>query len=160
MLSGMAKKSAYIETTVFSFYHDERPSCAYQRTVTREWWATQSARYRLATSYLSVAEVSNPVYPGWEQVRALALSVPMLADAPELKGIVRVYLDNRLMPQDDAGDALHLAIASFHRVDYLVTWNCRHLANANKFEHVRSINMRLGLLTPAIVTPAQLFEEG
>jgi len=114
----------------------------------------------LGTSYLSVAEVSNPVYPGWEQVRALALSVPMLADAPELKGIVRVYLENRLMPQDDAGDALHLAIASFHRVDYLVTWNCRHLANANKFEHVRSINMRLGLLTPAIVTPAQLFEEG
>jgi predicted nucleic acid-binding protein len=89
----------------------------------------------------------------------LALGVPVLADAPELKGIVRLYLEHQLMPQDDAGDALHLAIASFHAVDYLMTWNCRHLANANKFEHICRINLRLGLLTPLIVTPAQLFEE-
>lgn len=44
-------------------------------------------------------------------------------------------------------------------LDYLLTWNCRHLANANKFEHIRSINRRLGLLTPELVTPEQLFEE-
>ena len=159
MLGTMSERSAYIETTVFSFYYDERPSCAYQRSVTREWWATQRPRFRVVTSYLSIAEVSNPVYPGWEQVRELASQVPVLADSPDLKGIVRVHLEHRLMPHDDAGDALHLAIASLHAVDFLVTWNCRHLANANKFEHMRRINMRLGLLTPTIVTPAQLFEE-
>jgi hypothetical protein len=63
------------------------------------------------------------------------------------------------MPADDAGDAAHLAVASYHGVDYLLTWNCRHLANANKFEHIRVINRRLGLMTPELVTPEQLFEE-
>jgi hypothetical protein len=63
------------------------------------------------------------------------------------------------MPADDAGDAAHLAIASYHGVDYLLTWNCRHLANANKFAHIREINRRLGLLTPELVTPEQLFME-
>lgn len=159
MLTGMPRRTVYVETTVFSFYYDERPSCAYQRGVTRDWWATQRTRYRVVTSYLSLAEVGNPVYPGWELVHGMASRVPLLSDAPEIKGIVRLYLEHRLMPQDDAGDALHLAMASYHAVDYLMTWNCRHLANANKFDHIRQINTRLGLLTPAIVTPAQLFEE-
>ena len=153
------KKTAYIETTVFSFYYDERPACAYQHLTTRSWWDSQRDHFRLVTSYLALQEVSNPVYPGWEQVAALAAQVPLLAAAPEVEGIVRVYLEHRLMPQDDAGDAVHLAMASFHQVDYLATWNCRHLANANKFEHIRAVNVRLGLLTPLLVTPAQLFQE-
>ena len=159
MLLLTVKKTAYIETTVFSFYHDERPACAYLREITREWWATQRGNYRLVTSYLSIVEVSNPVYPGWERVAEMASKVPVLPAVPDLQGIISIYLENQLMPQEDEGDALHLAIASCHAVDYLVTWNCKHLANANKFEHIRRINTRLGLLTPLIVTPAQLFVE-
>jgi hypothetical protein len=68
-------------------------------------------------------------------------------------------MEQQIMPADDAGDAAHLAVASYHGVDYLLTWNCRHLANANKFEHIRVINRRLGLMTPELVTPEQLFEE-
>ena len=76
-----------------------------------------------------------------------------------MEGIIKAYVDHRLMPASDVGEAAHLAIASFHAVDYLLTWNCRHLANANKFEQIRSINRRLGLLTPELVTPEQMFEE-
>jgi len=63
------------------------------------------------------------------------------------------------MPREQEGDAAHLAYASYHGIDYLLTWNCKHLANANKFEHIRMVNTKLGLLTPKIVTPMQLFEE-
>ncbi len=49
------------------------------------------------------------------------------------------------MPNDPLGDALHLAIASYHKCDFLLTWNCRHLANANKFGHIRRVNVMLGL---------------
>ena len=63
------------------------------------------------------------------------------------------------MPADPAGDALHLAIASYHKYDFLVTWNCRHLANANKFGHLRRINTLLGLFVPALVTPLELLGE-
>ena len=60
------------------------------------------------------------------------------------------------MPADIGGDALHLALASYHECDFLLTWNCRHLANANKFGHVRRINTLLGLHIPALVTPLEL----
>lgn len=154
------KKTVYVETTVFSFYHDGRPGSAHRRAVTREWWRTQRQRYDLFTSRFAVEEVSQPVYPDWRRVAALARQVPVLAVSPDIAGIVHAYVASHVMPADDAGDAAHLAIAAYHEVDYLLTWNCRHLANANKFEHIRAINRRLGLLTPEIVTPEQLFMEG
>ncbi len=69
--------------------------------------------------------------------------------------IVESYMRHRLMPAAP-GDALHRALTSYHKCDFLVTWNCRHLANANKFGHIRRVNTALGLFVPAIVTPLQL----
>ena len=63
------------------------------------------------------------------------------------------------MPQDVLGDALHLAVASYHKCDFLVTWNSRHLANANKFGHIRRVNTLLGLYVPLLVTPLELVGE-
>jgi len=60
------------------------------------------------------------------------------------------------MPKDPTGDALHLALASYHRCDYLLTWNCANLANANKFPHIRRINAILGFFTPDLATPLEL----
>ncbi len=77
----------------------------------------------------------------------------------EIEEVVEEYISNYLMPQDVVGDALHLAIASFHKVDYLLTWNCNHLANANKKKHIRRINGRLRLSTPEIITPLEVLEE-
>ena len=70
--------------------------------------------------------------------------------------IVQAYVKHKLMPEDPTGDGLHLALASFHECSYFVTWNCRHLANANKFGHIRRINTLLGLRTPELVTPPEL----
>ncbi len=77
----------------------------------------------------------------------------------DIAGIIDVYLANHLMPKERLGDALHLALASYHKCDFLLTWNCTHIANANKFEHIRIINTRLGLFVPALVTPLALCEE-
>ncbi|WP_196519639.1 hypothetical protein [Nostoc sp. WHI] len=60
------------------------------------------------------------------------------------------------MPKDPLGDALHLALASYHKCDFLLTWNCRHLANANKFGHIRRLNVMLGLFVPTLVTLLEL----
>ena len=59
-----------------------------------------------------------------------------------------------------SGDALHLAAASYHRCDFLVTWNCEHLANANKFGHIRRINTMLVIGCPMLITPLELLKEG
>jgi hypothetical protein len=60
------------------------------------------------------------------------------------------------MPRDPTGDALHLALASYHKCDFLLTWNCSHLANANKFMHIRRINTMIGLYVPILVTPLEM----
>ena len=60
---------------------------------------------------------------------------------------------------NDLGDALHLAIASYYKCDFLLTWNCNHLANANKFRHIKMINEKLDLFTPALITPMELLPE-
>ena len=82
--------------------------------------------------------------------------LPLLTIEDEIAEIVEIYIQHKVMPADPSGDALHLAIASFHKCDFLVTWNCRHIANANKFGHIRRINTSLGLFIPALVTPLEL----
>ena len=83
----------------------------------------------------------------------------MLAVANDLEQIVEFYIDNYVMPQTFIGDAVHLAYAIYYGIEYLLTWNCNHLANANKKKHIRIINGRLGLTTPEIITPLELFKE-
>ena len=63
------------------------------------------------------------------------------------------------MPQDADGDALHLAIASFYGLDVLLTWNCTHLANPNKFDHIATVNNDLGLKVPLLTTPLNYLSE-
>jgi predicted nucleic acid-binding protein len=63
------------------------------------------------------------------------------------------------MPRSDPGDAYHLAMASYYQVDFLLTWNCRHLANVNKQEHIKKVNEELGLKVPILTTPEMLFSE-
>ena len=75
---------------------------------------------------------------------------------PEVLEIAEAYGARRLMLRDPAVDAIHLAVASYHRLDYVGTWNCRHLANANEVKHLAEFNVRMGLSIPALVTPHRL----
>jgi hypothetical protein len=83
-------------------------------------------------------------------------TLPVLRVNEAIAEIVNSYIRHKLMPGDPGGDALHLALASYHKCDFLVTWNCQHLANANKFGHIRRLNVMLGLFVPAVVTPLEL----
>jgi len=86
---------------------------------------------------------------------ALIRDLPLLPVEQAVVEIVQTYVRHRLMP-NAPGDALHLALASYYKCDFLVTWNCRHLANANKFGHIRRVNAMLGLAVPELVTPLEL----
>jgi len=82
--------------------------------------------------------------------------IPILCISMEISDIIDTYMSRRLMPADPKGDALHLAIASFYGCDFLLTWNCQHSANANKFAHIRRLNTLLGLFVPTLTTPFEL----
>ena len=70
-----------------------------------------------------------------------------------IERIVATYIERRVMPNDPGGDALHLAIASYYGLDVLLTWNCRHLANPSKMQHIQVVNRELGLPMPLLTTP-------
>ncbi len=84
----------------------------------------------------------------------------ILPSAPKVADIVSTYIQHKVMPARPAEDAVHLALASFYECDLIVSWNCKHLANPNKFAHISRINQRLGLHVPEIVTPLELLRRG
>lgn len=134
----------YVETSIASFYYDTRAAAEMvaRRNWTRRWF--DSARRSsdvLVTSLAVEAELRDGDYPSQSEALALIDSLPLLDLDEAVAEIVDAYLAHKLMPSDPAGDALHLAAASYHRCDFLVTWNCQHLANANKFGHIRRINI-------------------
>ncbi len=156
----VTKSRVYIETTIPSFYHETRSDTATQarRDWTRQWWDEERQNYELVTSAAVLDEIQNGDYPKKENALALLSEVPLVSIEPEIADIVAVYIEHKVMPGNPLGDALHLALASFHKCEFLLTWNCKHLANANKFGHIRRINALLGLYAPSLVTPLELLE--
>jgi len=155
------QKRVYIETTIASYYFEIRsePEMVARRNWTREWWESERERYELVTSVAVLEELERGEYPGRLDALDLLRDVPLVADVPEIISIVNAYVARHVMPADPRGDALHLALASYHRCHFLLTWNCRHLANANKFEHIRHVNAELGLFSPILATPVELLQE-
>jgi len=155
------KKRVYVETTIPSFYFEPRsdPEMVARREWTRRWWEAAAARYELVTSVAVVEELSRGEFAAREDCLRLIEGLPLVPIDAAVAEIVQAYVAHHVMPRDPVGDALHLALASQYRCDFLVTWNCRHLANANKFDHIRRINALLGLFVPALVTPLELTGE-
>ena len=154
----MAKPCVYVETTIPSFYHEERtaPSIVARREWTRRWWHFAPERCDLVTSPAVLDELAGGMQERSAKRLELVRDLPLLPVESAIAEIAQGYIRHKLMPADPGGDALHLALASFHKCDFLVTWNCRHPANANKFGHIRRVNTMLGLFVPALVTPLEL----
>lgn len=155
-------RTVYIETSIPSFYHDIRtePEMVARRNWTREWWEKCRRSFSLLTSDAVTDELASGNFPNRSKALALIRGIPRVRIEPAIAGIVSVYVRKRVMPRDPEGDALHLALASYHKCDFLLTWNCKHLANANKFDSIRLVNASLGLFTPALVTPLELMTQG
>ena len=155
------KSSVYIETTIPSFYHEVRtePDMVARRDWTRVWWDDRRKDYELFTSDVVIDELERGDFPNKDEALSLVKDLPALEINQPVIDAVAAYISHRLMPADPTGDALHLTIASSHKIDFILTWNCRHLANANKFAHIRRVNGILGLFVPSLITPLELLGE-
>jgi predicted nucleic acid-binding protein len=157
----MSRAQVYVETTIPSFYHTTRAGAEAlaRRAWTQRWWAGARERYSLVTSEAVLLELRSGKYPSREAALALAQELPRLEIVQAVAEIVEAYVQHRLMPADPSFDALHLALTSYHKCEFLVTWNCQHLANANKYGHIRRVNNLLGLYVPVLATPLELLGE-
>jgi predicted nucleic acid-binding protein len=155
-------KKIYIETTIPSFNYNQRPQpeMVARMNWTREWWDHYRMAYDVFSSTAVIDELQRTEHPLRAEKIALLDLVTLLEPSAEILEIVEVYVARKVMPKDPAGDGLHLALASFYGCDILMTWNCAHLANANKFDHIRRVNTLLGLHVPILTTPLELIQSG
>lgn len=155
------KKSIYIETTIPSSYYDIRtePEAVARRQWTRAWWDFERADYEVVTGVGVIHELQRGSHPYQAEKLALVAKLKILPIFKEIVEIVAVYINNKVMPAEPTGDALHLATASYQKIDILLTWNCKHIANAKKLDHIKRINATLGLTTPLLITPLNLIGE-
>ncbi len=151
----------YIETTIPSFYFNTRtsPEAVARCNWTKEWWDNCRRLYENVTSLAVIAELERGDHPNKQKKLDLMADLPLLSITDEIRQIVRIYTQRKIMPQDPVGDALHLAIASFHKCDILLSWNCRNLVNFKKFDQIRRTNTEVGLHVPSLLTPLQLLGE-
>ncbi len=153
--------SVYIESSIPSYYHETRRSIqvAAWKAATRLWWDRHRHRYDLCTSVLTLNEVAAGPPRKAALMLAMLNEVEVLDTLPGTAEVIDFYVAHRLMPSGAGGDAGRLAFASMHAVDFLLTWNCAHLANANKSRHLHVLNGRLGLSVPILTTPLTLIPE-
>jgi len=124
-----------------------------------EWWETQSGKHELFVSDEVVAELADPAFPGRESALDMLRGLTLVELSSEVRGLAEVLVREKLMPAPAvSGDAIHVAAATWHRLDYVLTWNVQHMANPNKRTHFATICLRLGLVPPQIVTPDLLQE--
>ena len=153
------RKRIYIDTSIPSTYYTLRTdegSLARQR-ITRLWWNKYAELFILTTSSTVIEELSDGISEKTRDRISLIAHLEILPITAEILQITQIYIDRLIMPQDPSGDALHLAIASFHKMDELLTWNQSHIANTNKFSLIQQINQDIGLATPELITPLDYF---
>ena len=136
--------TVYVETTIPSFYYTLRTDAESVARMhwTRHWWATYADSCTLTTSAAVIDELQMGTGERTADRIALLANATLLPITDEVIQIAQAYIDRCVMPRDPEGDALHLALASYHKADFLLTWNCKHLANANKFQHIRYGQLR------------------
>lgn len=152
---------AYIETTVVS-YLTGRPSgsvvSAAKQVATADWWSDAPSRFRLVTSQLVVTEAMRGEAE-MSRRRLGVLNVLPLLEVPEDLGQMADRLVARgLVPAKAAQDALHICLAAHHNVDFLVTWNFKHIANPSTRFGIASFLTAEGYRPPLLCSPLELSE--
>jgi hypothetical protein len=154
----------YLETTIIS-YLTARPSgdlvtAAHQR-ITARWWVTRRDAFALHVSELVLreAEAGDPDFAA--RRLGLAAGLPVLALTPEAAALADRIVRATGLPGRAAADALHIAVSAVHGMDFLLTWNCRHIANAALRGRIEAACREHGYAAPVLCTPEELLgEEG
>ena len=157
------RKKVYVETTVVSDATALPARDVVQlgrQVVTREWWATASLRFDLYSSMVVAQEVRKGD-PDAAKRRVEALfGIPELDVSQTELDLARKLIDGKAVPKEYPDDALHIAIATVHGMDYLVSWNFKHITNGQTIPLVERICREAGYVCPCICTPQMLQEGG
>lgn len=151
------KQSLYLETSVIGAYLDNGEP--FRRDLTIRWWEHELPEYRAVVSVLVQRELERVAEPHRTGYLNLLRPLEQVELGEEATILAEGYITRGIFHRKYIADALHVALASFHKIDYLVTWNFGHLANVRRQARIRLFNTAAGFFVPMIVTPEFLVSE-
>jgi hypothetical protein len=156
------KARLYVETTIFG-YLTARPSrevvtAGHQKT-TKQWWSQRREAFELFCSELVIEEIGTGDPSEATKRLSLVEGIAVLALSPEALALAKALLKRKALPPKAENDALHVALAAVNDMKYLLTWNCRHLANASLRSVIERVCKKAGYTCPIICTSEELVEE-
>lgn len=156
------KPKVYVETTVVSYLFG-RPSrdviVAAHQQITDEWWRTKRESFELFASQLVLRE-SQAGDKEMAQKRVLALEETQLLEVTEeALTLAERLISQGPLPRNAVEDAMHIAVAVVNGLDYLITWNCKHIANAKMRDRIGQVCRSLGYEPVTLCTPEELLED-
>ena len=157
----MPRPTLYVETTVIGHLVGRilpDPVVAGRQTVTREWWPTATEEYRLFVSRLVADECGAGDAESAAERLAVLDSLEFIAASPKADELAVQLVSGHAIPDTQPRDAAHISVAAVHGLQYLVTWNFRHIANATTRAAIESICRDAGYEPPIICTPDELSE--
>jgi hypothetical protein len=154
--------AVYIETSIVS-YLGQKPSnqvvSAARQLLAHRWWNLQRKNYDLVISQYVIDEASAGDPTLAAERMALLDGIPVLPHAPEIAELAEQIMSLNVLPDKAQVDALHMASVAYHEIDYLLTWNCKHIANAKILPSIFELFAKLGIYIPIICTPEELLGE-
>ena len=155
------RATLYLETSVVSYLTARRSRdiivLAHQG-ITSDWWHGSQSKFEIFVSEIVLAEARAGDSDAARARLKVLEPFPTLPLLPEVEQLADTYMREIPFPARAARDALHIALASVHEMEYLATWNCRHIADGRVRRRVRDINTREGLAVPTICTPEELLD--
>jgi len=152
----------YIESTIPS-YVVARPGRdilqAARQQLTRDWWDLKREKHDLFTSQVALDEIASGDAEMARQRLELVAHIKLLDLSDDAKALTKDILRSGVLPADADRDAAHIALATVHEMDILLTWNCRHIANAAIQSRLRKLTDAAGFALPVICTPEELLED-
>jgi len=145
------KLSLYLETSVIGAYLDAGDR--FRRDLTIRWFEHELSEYDPFISLLVERELERVDEPHRAGYMQIIKSIPRLEFIDEAAILAEGYISRGIFHRKFMADAFHVALASIHKIDYLVTWNFGHLANVRRQARIKLFNTAAGFFSPTIVTP-------
>ncbi len=149
----------YIETTVVGNIAGRihpNPDVASRQRITREWWATATTRYRIVSSRLTLDECGDGDPSAAAERLEILQSIPLLNESEEAEVLAELLIDRKAVPASEPRDALHIATAAANGVQFIATWNFKHILNPHLQAQIAATCRDAGFIPPVICTPEQL----
>ena len=154
------KPGVYIETSVVSYLtarSSSKPVAFAHQEVTRNWWKIERPKFELFTSEITLTEARSGNLEAAQNRMTVLENIPLLLITENVTIIAESLLINKALPTTALPDALHIAVAAANAMEYILTWNFKHIANASMKHTIERVCRECGVECPVICTPEELF---